>query len=279
MRYWILFPTLLFVTQFHAEGGETLAKAVNLEKLNTAGDEEDPCATPDGLSLFFARKGKKDYDIFRSSRASASAAFGAGKAFIFDRDGDVRCPCYFQGKLYFVTNEVPDKKFADLKNFDIKWQVGTQAPLPVLGDVSTKADEMYPWVAAGGKELYFSRKTGDGWKLFVANGPMPGPIGKSKEVGFPAGFHRATLFGAGFTMYLQGPLEDGKIGIFKSRRDKVGAVWSKPEPVKALNHPDSTKGDMQPALSADGARLYFVSDRPGGKGGLDIWYVTTSQLK
>lgn len=29
--------------------------------------------------------------------------------------------------------------------------------------------------------------------------------------------------------------------------------------------------DMMPALSADGRVLYFVSDRPGGEGGLDIW--------
>ena len=46
-----------------------------------------------------------------------------------------------------------------------------------------------------------------------------------------------------------------------------------------LNHPESKKGDMQPALNADGTRLYFVSDRPGGKGGLDIWTVPTTQLK
>lgn len=29
---------------------------------------------------------------------------------------------------------------------------------------------------------------------------------------------------------------------------------------------------MQPCLSADGSRLYFSSNRPGGQGGFDIWY-------
>ena len=42
---------------------------------------------------------------------------------------------------------------------------------------------------------------------------------------------------------------------------------------------DGPRGDLSPCLTADGMRLYFVSDRPGGKGGLDIWYVPTAQLK
>ncbi|MBI2805487.1 MAG: PD40 domain-containing protein [Planctomycetes bacterium] len=138
---------------------------------------------------------------------------------------------------------------------------------------------MYPWVTPGGSEMYFSRRTKEGWKLFIARGPMPGPIGQAKEVGFSAGFHRATLSGQSLTMYLQGPLENGRIGIFRSRRAKPGQAWSKPEPVSGLNHPESKLGDMQPALSYDGLRLYFVSDRPGGQGGLDIWYAPTSQLK
>lgn len=32
--------------------------------------------------------------------------------------------------------------------------------------------------------------------------------------------------------------------------------------------------DAQPALSADGKRMYFVSERPGGTGGVDIWMST-----
>jgi hypothetical protein len=261
-----------------SDAGDSV-KPINLDKLNCDMDENDPCPTPDNLGLLYAKKGAKHFDLYLSKRTTAAAPFGPGKPFLADRGADVRAPFFHQGKYYFATNEVPDPKLADLRNFDIQWQTGTQAPLFVPGDVNSKADEMYPWVTPAGKEFYFSRKTDDGWKLFVANGPTPGPIGKSKPVGFDAGFHRATVAGTGLTMYLQGPLENGKLGIYRSKRTKVGEAWSKPEAVSALNHADSKKGDMQPALNADASRLYFTSDRPNGKGGLDIWVIATAMLK
>ena len=77
-------------------------------------------------------------------------------------------------------------------------------------------------------------------------------------------------------MYLQGPLDDGRTGIYRSKRTKIGAAWSKPEPVTALNHPEAKRGDMSPCLAGD--KLYFASDRPGGKGGMDLWSVSLMQL-
>jgi outer membrane protein OmpA-like peptidoglycan-associated protein len=50
---------------------------------------------------------------------------------------------------------------------------------------------------------------------------------------------------------------------------KVGDTWGKPENLgRKVN---STSWDSQPSLSADGRTLYFVSNRPGGQGGRDIW--------
>jgi WD40-like Beta Propeller Repeat len=283
MRYWFLAlftatHLVLLSTQPIVDAGDPI-KIVNLDKLNTDADEEDPCPTPDHFGLLYARKTGGSYDIYVSKRNATTTPFGPGKPFIADKLADERAPFMHKDKYYFATNEVRDKKFEKFKNFDLMMQIGFQAPLFVSGDVNTPADEMYPWVTPAGKELYFSRKTEKGWKLFVANGPMPGPIGKAKEVGFEIGFHRASIGGNGLTMYLQGPLDKDKLGIFRSKRTKVGDPWSQPEAVKALNHEESKKGDMQPAVTADGARLYFVSDRPGGKGGLDIWFVQMASLK
>jgi outer membrane protein OmpA-like peptidoglycan-associated protein len=64
--------------------------------------------------------------------------------------------------------------------------------------------------------------------------------------------------------------------IMKSSRSD--ASWGKPSEVKISN--DTLSGYAHPAISPDGQWLYFCSDMPGGKGGLDIWRVrlTTSGM-
>lgn len=275
----IITLTFLGLHEIDASEKVVLARAINLDKLNTADDEEDPSPTPDGSVLLYASNAKGSYDIYKSKKLATGVGYGAGQPFIYDKGADERAPFMHRDKYYFSTNEITDDKFAKLKNFDIAMQIGFQKPIFVAGDINSPAAELYPWITPGGKEFYFSRRTKQGWKLFGANGPTPGPIGKAKEVGFPSGFHRATVAGSALIMYLQGPLDNGKLGIFRSKRAKVTDAWSQPEPVVSLNHPESKNADMQPALTIDGTRLFFVSDRPGGKGGLDIWTVLTSQLK
>lgn len=57
--------------------------------------------------------------------------------------------------------------------------------------------------------------------------------------------------------------------IVKSNRSD--AAWSKASEVKITN--DTLTAYAHPAISPDGEWLYFTSDMPGGKGGLDIWRV------
>jgi outer membrane protein OmpA-like peptidoglycan-associated protein len=51
--------------------------------------------------------------------------------------------------------------------------------------------------------------------------------------------------------------------------DNIDGGWQAIKKVPAINHP--IYWDSQPSISADGNTLYFVSDRPGGVGKLDIW--------
>src|SRR5260370_20362302 len=109
-----------------------------------------------------------------------------------------------------------------------------QAPVPLPGGgVNEKTDELHPWITPAGKEFYFSRKTDQGWKLMVASGPVPGPIGKVKEVGFAAGFHHSTLSKDALPMYLQGPLQEGRWGPPRSKPHNGRAPLSEPMPPPA----------------------------------------------
>lgn len=56
--------------------------------------------------------------------------------------------------------------------------------------------------------------------------------------------------------------------IVSNRSD---AAWSKGTEIKLTN--DTLSSFAHPAISPDGQWLYFTSDMPGGKGGLDIWRV------
>lgn len=53
--------------------------------------------------------------------------------------------------------------------------------------------------------------------------------------------------------------------------ERTDAAWGKPSELSISE--DSLSSYAHPAISPDGKWLYFTSDMPGGKGGLDIWRV------
>jgi hypothetical protein len=264
-----------------------LVKPVNLS-VNTEADEDDPFLSSSGLTLWFASNAKGKFDILTAQRRNVRSAWGKGKLLedYVRTEVDDRSVCLtrdgaYPQYLYFAT-----KKDKEIKNFDLYVAVKQNAsaafaePTPVHA-ADSEADEINPWLTADGKQLYFSRKTKDGWRVFVCKRPQAtGAQGFGEAVlveELPPNFHHVTLTRDGKTMYLQGPLEGERTGLFTATKTAKG--WTRPEPLTMLNHPEAPKGDRSPALSADGSMLYFASDRPGGKGGFDLWVVPTMQLK
>jgi Tol biopolymer transport system component len=271
----------------NAAGAAKLAKPVNLT-VNTKADEDDPFLSSSALTLWYSGNDSGKFDIMMAQRRNVRSTWGKGELpdSYVQTAVDDRCGCLtrddvYPQYLYFAT--LKDK---DTKNFDLYVAVKQERgkaftePTPVQA-ANSEADEMHPWLSADGKQLYFSRKDKEGWRVYVCKrGQATGAQGFDKPVlieELPPDFHHATLTRDGKTMYLQGPLDGGRTGLFVATKSSKG--WSKPEALTMLNHPEAPGGDRSPALSADGNLLYFVSDRPGGKGGLDIWAVQTSELK
>lgn len=63
--------------------------------------------------------------------------------------------------------------------------------------------------------------------------------------------------------------KDGSLMMRIYSSKKEGGTWSEPQPIFPVN--DEDYADCHPAISIDGDKLYFASNRPGGKGGMDIY--------
>jgi hypothetical protein len=291
-------PTVILLASFALLGpsfracAADLVKAINFTAINTAGDEDEPylSTSKQSMTFWFSRKTKDKFDILMIQRSNGLAPWSKPRMLTefvrteVDDRGAVTFPAgSFPQFLFYAT-----RKDKDTDNFDIYVAVKDDAkkefvaPAPI-NRVDTPADEMHPWLTPNGKELWFSRKTKDGWRVFVSKrDDVSGSQGfdePSPIESLPPNFCHATLTKDGKTMYLQGPLEAGKkrLGLFVAFKTAKG--WDQPRALTTLNHPQGERGSCSPSLSPDGDTLYFASDRPDSKGGLDIWSVPTAMLK
>lgn len=265
----------------------------NMERLNTAANEDDPCPSADGVQFLYSCDAGGTRQLYLSTRSGSNEPLGAGKL-MDELAGEGECRSgYLLPKdkdgweyLYFATRYHTDKK---QPNLDI-YRVGRFNPQrPFQGfnaagpvqSIASEADEAFPWVSADAKELYFSRKGKEGWQLMRAAAKEPHLFEKPEAVGLEVGFHHAVLSRTGLTMIVQGPLKRGepRQGLFVCKRAKATEAWSAPKPLTSINSEEGTIGTCSPGLSGDTRFLYFASDRPGGKGGLDLYVVAVSEIE
>lgn len=81
----------------------------------------------------------------------------------------------------------------------------------------------------------------------------------------------------GKTMYLTRCTYDSDFPRFAEiyTSTRSDASWSKPQPLQITK--DTLSSYAHPAVSPDDKWLYFVSDMPGGLGGLDIWRIAITE--
>jgi Tol biopolymer transport system component len=269
---------------------DDVVKPINLA-INTSKDEDDPHVSSSGLQLLFVAKPNGKWEVMLSERKSEKDAWGPAKplADLTSKEADFRSPFLtadgkFPQYLYYSSNKDPEKRDRKGDNYDLYFLVKPKAGADFSYDnavisADTELDEANPWVTPDRRHIYFSRKDKEGnWRLYVTSRPADGgQYAAPVMIEFPPNFHHATLTPDGKTMYLEGSLGAARARLFRSTFD--GKSWALPRPLTNLNSREAPTGDRSPCLSPDGALLYFVSDRPGGKGGLDLWAVPTEQLK
>lgn len=115
------------------------------------------------------------------------------------------------------------------------------------------------------EDLYFTVKDGKGvWKMREAIGaPVKTGYNEGAQSVSPDGNYLLyTMCDADFGM--------GSCDLYWSK--KIGRKWSRPRNFGAPVN--SSAWESQPSMASDGKTIYFVSSRPGGFGGKDIWKTT-----
>ena len=157
-----------------------------------------------------------------------------------------------------------------------------------------------PSLTADGRMMYFSRENGrNSFDIYVAyrlsDTSWSEPVNLGAPVNTDGWEAQPAVSADGTRLYFASTREGGRGGSdiwfsYLLRREADGRqLWSQPrclyfntayrlsdtswsEPVN-LGAPVNTDGwEAQPAVSADGTRLYFASTREGGRGGSDIWF-------
>lgn len=154
-----------------------------------------------------------------------------------------------------------------------------------LGDsINTAFDEYWPAITVDDALLMFTRQVGTSDRGIGASSSQEdfyfserrdSVWSRARSIGEPLNTRMnegaQTLAAGGQYMYFTAcnrPDSKGGCDIYYSIRGSKGWVQG-----ININSPvNSPYWDSQPSVSADGLRLFFVSNRPGGQGGMDIWY-------
>jgi len=275
--------------------------------VNSRYNDSHPAISKDGLSLYISSTsqpsppgarpgGRGGADIWVSQRASLDAPWGEPVDLgpnINSAGNDGAPSLSTDGhRLYFHSTGRGGCGGADLfvsrrrdKRDDFGWEPAENLGCVVNSPFDDNGPTIFEDDATGITTLYF-------------NSPRPGGLG---DVDIYASTLQADgTFGPGVLVpELSSPFRDTRVAI---RRDgleiflstgRPGGVgsediwvatrattldpWSPPVPLGPVVN--SPYFDGAPALSFDGTELYFMSERPGGFGGRDLYVTTRARLR
>lgn len=144
--------------------------------------------------------------------------------------------------------------------------------------VNTKENEYLPSLSLDGNTLVFTRNTGGNEDFFVSQKDTIGKWNKAINMGYPPNTNLPDggaklsadsnyLFYTRCDIRSPDGIRGGGCDLVFSYRTPEG--WSTPQYFGYTVNTHAYEG--MPCLSSDNKSLYFVSNREGGYGGMDIW--------
>lgn len=251
------------------------------DSINTEWMEYFPSLTADGILVFTRRDGGSDENLYRS--APKDGAWEKAQPMT-----GINTPQYNEA----AQSISPDGSWLALTccnredagaqgACDLYWSqlksTGWTEPSAFSSTINSAIWESQPTIGADNKTIIFSRGV-DGnappialWQTTRnASGKWEKPQKLPDHINAGGKVQTPFLHPDGQTLYFSSDSLPGMGGsdIFFTRMDSSG-TWGKPQ---NIGYPVNTKGEEgMIVVSLDGRTAYFASDRPGGRGGLDIY--------
>ena len=271
--------------------------------VNTAGDENRPAISKDGLSLYVSSNrpgGFGGLDLWVSQRASVNDAWGPLQNLgpNINSDSNESAPAFSpdQHHLYFHSFKTGGCGGADLyvarrqdKRNDLGWEPAENLGCVVNSTANDAGPTIFEDEATGITTLYFTstRPGGPGdFDIYAStragDDAAFGPAVLVPELSGPARDTRTAISRDGLELFMSSDVT-GRVGgvggqdLWVSTRATILDLWL--TPVNLGPVVNTTAFDGGPALSFDGTALYFFSNRLGGFGGNDLYMSTRTRLR
>ena len=262
--------------------------------VNSSSSDQTPRISSDGLELYFCSGrpgGYSNRDIWIARRLTASDPWGepVNLGPRVNKSASERGPSisadglslYYDsprsggyggswGDIWVTTRATKDDAWG--------------APVNLGSTVNSSYQDVGSSISADGLSLFFSSNRPGGYgqtDIWVTtrattNEPWSEPVNLGPTVNSSASEISPRISGDGRTLffsdYESGPFRPGGYGgsdIWVTMRATVSDPWSKPVNLGPTLNSSALEG--HPAISADGSTIFFMSVRPGGLGGHDLW--------